>query len=130
MGMASISQLKLLVVDDDLEDLRSFSAILQQNGHEVDAFCSCEEGAAHAAREPYDFVLVSQGGRDFEGQQVIKGAKELDADRPVLVIARCPEMACYLEAMQLGAADYVPKPLSAHELLKAMEPYVSFRAAA
>ncbi len=130
MGQGAKRQIKLLVVDDDLDDLRWYSVMLRRNGYEVDACSSYEEGAKRAAREHYDFVLVGQGGPEFEGQRVIRRAKELDRGRPVLVVARCPEVPCYLEAMQLGAFDYLAKPVSRWELVKAVERHVSMSATA
>ncbi len=110
MGPPGTRPLKLLLVDDDPDDLRWFGVILRRSGYEVVAYSSYEEGATHAAREPYDFVLVSQGGPDFEGQLVIKRARELDRHTPILVVTRCPDTPCYLKAMHLGAVGYLPKP--------------------
>ena len=41
---------------------------------------------------------------------------EIDHQLPVLVVARCLDMGCYLEAMQLGAVDYLAEPVTASEI--------------
>jgi FixJ family two-component response regulator len=42
---------------------------------------------------------------------VVASAIEQDRETPVLVLTRSIDMPCYLESMQLGARDYVEKPL-------------------
>ena len=60
--------------------------------------------------------FVSQGTSNFEGRGVLARAIEQDRHTPVLVLTRSIDMPCYLEAMQLGARDYVEKPLPPSEI--------------
>ena len=53
----------------------------------------------------FDFVVVSQGGSQFEGRPVLERAIEIDRRTPIVVVTRSLDMRCYLEAMQLGALD-------------------------
>ncbi len=115
---------RILIVDDNLEDLRWCSAILEHEGYEVDACNSYVEGAARASTGRYDFVLVDQGGPNFAGQEVVKQATEMNRHTPVLVVTRCLEMSAYLEAMQLGALDYLEMPVPAPFLLREIESHV------
>jgi DNA-binding response OmpR family regulator len=124
MGPEFTPRPKILIVDDNLDDLRWCSRILEHEGYEVDACNSYEEGAAHAAMGSYDFVLVGQGGPNFEGQEVVRRATQLNRHTPVLVVTRCLEMSCYLEAMQLGALDYLEMPIPAPFLLREIETHV------
>jgi response regulator of citrate/malate metabolism len=52
---------------------------------------------------------------------VLKRATEINRSLPVLVVARCLDMGCYLEAMQLGAVDYLVEPLTASEIGRVLE---------
>lgn len=123
MGYPFTPHPKILIVDDNPNDLRWCSAILEREGYAVSA-CSCyEEGAARAAGH-YDFIVVNQGGPNFEGQAVIKQATEQNRHTPVLVVTRCLDMHCYLEAMQLGALDYLEMPVPAPQLLRTIETHV------
>ena len=54
--------------------------------------------------------LPSQGTPAFEGRQVLERALQLHPKVPVLVVARVLDMHCYLEAMDLGAIDYLERP--------------------
>jgi DNA-binding response OmpR family regulator len=118
---------KILIVDDNFDDLRTLGAILDHRGYEVRTCASYTQGASLAAAQHYDFVVVSQGGPNFEGQAVVK--QTLNQHTPVLVVTRCIEMACYLEAMQLGALDYLEKPVPAEFLLREIETHLPTLAA-
>lgn len=102
---------RVLVVDDDLDDLLYYSAVLQHHGYEVRSIPSYSDGATCLDREDFDLIIVSQGSSDFEGRRVLARAIEKDRHTPVLVFTRSVEMSCYLEAIQSGAVDYIEKPL-------------------
>ena len=112
---------KVLLVDESPRDLQYYAAILQGQGHEVRIFPSYSEGWRALEKERFDFVIVSQGSRDFEGRVLLQRAIEIERRLPVLVLTDCLDMGCYLEAMQLGAADYVEKPVLPLELARLME---------
>jgi DNA-binding NtrC family response regulator len=109
---------KLLVVDEEAGDLRTLRLILEGQGFQV-LTCTTYEAAIQCLEtEPFDFVVVSQGTQAFEGRKVLNRAMELDRHRPVLVVTRSLEMPCYLEAMQMGAIDYLVKPIPPADLLR------------
>ncbi len=124
MNPSTISKAKILFVDEDTDELHWFGDVLRHEGYDVDAYESFEDGANCAACGSYDFVLVSQGGPSFEGHCVLERATERDRRMPVLVLARCMEMRCYLEAMQLGALDYLEKPVPAAFLVRTIESHI------
>jgi two-component system response regulator HydG len=107
---------RVLLVDEDLKDLLYYSAVLQHHGYEVRSTPSYDDGGTCLDREHFDVVIVSQGGIKFEGRPVLERAMEKDRDTPVLVMTRSVDMPCYLEAIQLGAHDYIEKPLSPSEI--------------
>ena len=107
---------RVLIVDDDLNDLLSYSAILQHEGYEVRSIASYKEGADCVDRENFNLVIVSQGTVAFEGRSVLARAFERNHGIPIFVLSRSSDIDCYLEAMQMGAFDYREKPLAASEL--------------
>ncbi len=115
---------KILLVDESLKDLQYYAAILQWQGHEVRTALSYAEGWLALERERFDFVIVSQGSREFEGRVLLQHAIEIERHLPVLVLTDCLDMGCYLEAMQLGAADYLEKPVLPSEIARLMETHV------
>jgi DNA-binding NtrC family response regulator len=118
---------KLLLADDDLDDLRRYSKSLNHLGYDVRSFASYSAAATCLGFDTFDLVVVSQGTSNFEGRQVVARAIEEDRHTPVLVLTRSIDMPCYLEAMQLGARDYVEKPLLPSEIGSLVERYVLTR---
>ena len=124
---AAIPKAKLLVVDEDPRDMCEYCGMLRERGDDVHCVCSYAEGVACLGGESVDLVIVSQGSSAFEGRRVVERAIEKDRRIPVLVLARSVDMGCYLEAMQLGAFDYLEKPISATEILNLVTAHIRSR---
>lgn len=107
---------KALVVDYNCDDLRSYAEVLRRMGFEVKTFTDFHQAASCLQREPADFVFVNQGSAAFEARGVVQQALARDRHTPVIVLAPHLDLGCYLEAVQLGAADYLEKPLAPAEL--------------
>ena len=120
---------KLLVVDEDLDDLLYYAAVLQHQGYEVHSIPSYQEGVAWVGREDFDLILVSQGSANFEGRSVLARAIEKDRHAPVVVLSRSIDMPCYIEAMQSGARDYLEKPLLPSEIGQLVRKFLRTRTA-
>jgi DNA-binding NtrC family response regulator len=75
---------------------------------------SYEEGARRVEMEEFDFAIVGQGSASFEGRCVLERAAEMHRNIPIVVVARCLDIHCYLEAMDLGAVDYLESPEPDH----------------
>lgn len=119
-----IPKARVLVVDDDPQDLEDYRRIFEERGYEVFTVLDYSQGLVTLDSRPVDFILLSQGSPAFEGRVVLERAIAIDRRLPVLVLARTVEMECYLEAMQLGAFDYLEKPVGAAELVRALETHV------
>ena len=115
---------QVLLVNEDRDDLHHYGAILQGYGFHVWGCESYEEGARLLDSERFDFIIVSQGGPNFEGRCIVEHANQIDRRLPVLVMARSLEMPCYLEAMQLGAVDYLAEPVNLQELGRTVETHL------
>ena len=125
-----LTRRRVLLVDEDARDLQYYGAVLQEEGYEVRACESYAQGAECLDKETYDFVVVSQGSRAFEGRFLLEQVMTVDRRLPVLVLTRCVDMDCYMEAMQLGAVDYLEKPLPPAEIVRIVETHLRPRAAA
>jgi len=115
---------KVLLVDPNSRDLEYYRSVLLGQGHSVTACTSYTEGALLLKWDSFDLIIVSQGSRSFEGRVLVERAIEIDRHLPVLVLTECLDIGCYLEAMHLGAADYVEKPLRADEVARLVESQV------
>ncbi len=115
---------KVLLVDLDEQDLNYLADVLKHCGYEVRPFLSYSEGARCLQHEGVDFVVVSQGGPALHARPLLEMALMKDRHLPVLVVTRSVDMRCYLEVMQLGAVDYLEKPLLPAELLRVLETHL------
>lgn len=112
-----IARQRVLLVDEEVCDLEKYAQHLRDRGLVVRACSSYEEAERFLERESFDLVIVDQGGPAFEGRAIAARSIMKDRRVPVLVTTRYHHMAAYMEAMQLGAADYLEKPIPLHEFL-------------
>jgi DNA-binding NtrC family response regulator len=118
---------RILLVDEDEKDLKHFTTLLGRMGYSVRAFVNHWEAEGCLEHEHFDFVIASQGSPAFETHHLVELTLARDRHTPVLVLTRCLEMKCYLEAMQLGAADYLEKPLSSTEFERVVKAHCQSR---
>ena len=110
-----------------------YRTLMEGQGFKVRACSSFESALKCLDAELFDFVLVSQGSRAFEGRAVLEHAMRQNRHRAALVVTHCIDMSCYLEAMQMGALDYLEKPIAPTELLRFVQSHIQngqFRALA
>jgi DNA-binding NtrC family response regulator len=129
-GVGITLQGKILLVDDDAKDLEAYSSCLRQEGYEVRALASYSQGLSCLKSERFDLVMVTQGSPRFEGRDILERAIEIDRHTPVLVLARSVDMRCYIDAMYLGALDYLEKPLPATQVLRLVKSHLRLRVGA
>lgn len=100
----------VLLILEESHDLEIYGSLLRHRGYETLMCTSPSEGINSLETESVSLVIVSQGTPAFEGRQVLERSLQLDPKVPVLVVARVLDMHCYLEAMDLGAIDYLERP--------------------
>lgn len=120
----------VLVVDEDRADLVYYRTVLQRAGCAVVTCDSYDEALDCLRAEQFDLVVLSQGTSAFEGRRVLEKAIAMDRAGQVLVVSRVLNMSCYLEAMQLGARDYLEEPVPEHDIIRAAETCLTSRAVA
>jgi DNA-binding NtrC family response regulator len=114
----------VLLVDEDSEYLEHIRRITQGMGYNIHACNSYAEGIRQLESRAFEFVIVGQGSRFFEGRCVVERASKINRRSPVVVIGRQLEMECYLEAMQLGAVDYVAGPSVGAEIARVLHDHL------
>ncbi len=121
---------KTLLVDEDPRDVRYFYGMLRAMGHEVVVSVSYEEALARLEREDFDMVVVAQGSPAFDGRPVLARALDVDPERPVLVVARTLDIDCYMEAMEMGAADYLERCAAPRDFMRSVDAHLRAKQAA
>jgi DNA-binding NtrC family response regulator len=111
---------KALVIDDEQIVLDSVSQILIDENYEVDVSLSGREGLDWAIERPYDIVLTDIRMPDIGGMRVLRDIKRIKSSLPVLIITGYATAKSAVQAMKLGAADYIEKPFEPEQLLEAV----------
>ncbi|HXH50623.1 MAG TPA: response regulator [Terriglobia bacterium] len=117
---------KVLMVLDEPDTLDHYSELLRTLGYEVLACPSYGEALGMLQNGAFDLVTVGQGSASFEGKDVLMRALEIDRNLPVLVLARNSDMENYLEAMQLGAVDYLEMPVPQEEFMRVLRTHLLY----
>lgn len=115
---------RILLVDPEVQDRERNTRYLRDRGFVVCACGSYEEGAQSLKGKYFDMVIVDQGGPAFEGEFVLQLSMARNRNVPVLVLTRHRNRASYLEAMQMGAVDYLEKPLTQEILMWTIETHL------
>ena len=100
----------VLLVFEDHQDLENYGSVLCSLGYRILMCSSADEAIQILEKEDVSVVLVSQGTHAFEGRRVLESSLRLHPTAPVLVVARVLDIQCYLDAMDLGASDYLERP--------------------
>ncbi|NVM24543.1 MAG: response regulator [Desulfobacterales bacterium] len=111
---------KALVIDDEQIVLDSVSKILTAENYEVAVSLSGREGLNWAIERPYDIVLTDIRMPDIGGMRVLMHIKRAKPSLPVVIITGYATVRSAVQAMKLGAADYLEKPFTPDQLLKAV----------
>jgi DNA-binding NtrC family response regulator len=107
---------RLLVVDDEQLIRWSLEQTLASGGYDVSSV-SLGEAALSAVREdPPDVILLDLKLPDVDGLQVLRHLKELNPHIQVLIMTAYADVGTAVEAMKLGAYDYLPKPIDFENL--------------
>jgi phosphoserine phosphatase RsbU/P len=109
---------KLLLIDDDDAVRRSFSVYLKDSGYDTLQAPNGAEGVALFESERPDLVLCDLRMPDLDGIDVMRQVASIDPNTPVIVISGYGEVGDAVQALRLGAADYLMKPIKNLEVLE------------
>jgi DNA-binding NtrC family response regulator len=107
---------KVLIFDEDVEDLARHAEPFEAHGFEVHKCASVESAMRSVEREDFDLALVDQGSKDFEGLRVLRHLIRYNSHTPFIVMTRRKEMLCCRQALTLGAMNYLEKPVPRAEM--------------
>jgi len=119
---------RLLLVDDDEVFLRPLHRTLELAGYEVLPVQSGEEALDTLKREDVDLVLTDKRLPGMDGVVLVRQIKADHADLAVVVMTAYGTIESAVEAMRLGAEDYLVKPFEAAEMLLVIRRAIEFQA--
>ncbi len=110
----------LLLVDDDRHLLASMADWLRDQGYAVDAAATLAEGRAAVERKPYDLVLADIRLGADDGFDLLTHCRKVRPATSVIMITGYGTVEAAVDAIRLGAFDFLTKPLIDEELLMAV----------
>jgi DNA-binding NtrC family response regulator len=116
---------RILIVDDERAILVALRGLFGKEGYEVDTASSGEEAVRKIEAGRFHVVVTDLSMDGISGMQVLERARTVDPDLAVVMMTAHGSEKAAVQAMKLGATDYLPKPFDNDELRvvvrKAME---------
>jgi DNA-binding NtrC family response regulator len=110
------TQASLLLVDDDRHVLNSMADWLREQGYRTDTAPTLAEGVAAVDRKPYDLVLADIRLGEADGFDLLAHCRRTRPDTSVIMITGYGTVESAVEAIRLGAFDFLTKPLMDEDL--------------
>jgi two-component system KDP operon response regulator KdpE len=107
---------RILLVDDELAIQRAIGPLLRSRGYDVDTAGTGAEALQMFTARPPALVVLDLGLPDLEGTEVCRRIRET-SEVPIIVLSARAAEADKVQALDLGADDYVTKPFGPEELL-------------
>jgi DNA-binding NtrC family response regulator len=106
---------RILVIDDDAIACEFLQEALSRAGYEVDAFTSAKK-ALREDLSAYDLLMSDIRMPDMDGLQFLRQVHEKWPDLPVILMTAYGSLETTMEALRLGAWDYISKPFSPDQI--------------
>jgi signal transduction histidine kinase/DNA-binding response OmpR family regulator len=116
-----IPKARILVVDDEKNVLTTIQAILQEDGFEVDIANDGKPAIEAIRARHYDLVLTDLKMPEVDGLAVLAEARKSSPNTVTMMMTGYGSLPSALEAVQLGAYDYLLKPMEVPELKHAVK---------
>jgi DNA-binding NtrC family response regulator len=112
---------RILIVEDRDSLRRMLEAALGQEGYEVATAADGQAGIRMLSERPFDFVLTDLKLPDVSGLRVLEASRAAQPRVPVVVLTGYGTVGTAVEAMKLGAYDFLEKPLELDDLSRLIE---------
>ncbi|RMG76560.1 MAG: sigma-54-dependent Fis family transcriptional regulator, partial [Bacteroidetes bacterium] len=109
--------MKVLIIDDELDMLRSLELLLTNAGMVVLTESNPEKGIKAAVEQNIDILLCDLFMPEIDGFQIIKSVLEKKPNLPIIIFSAYGTIERAVEAMKLGAYNFIEKPFNAEHLI-------------
>ncbi len=115
----------ILIIDDNETIREGLAHVVKKAGHEAVVTSSGTAGIDAFKKKPADFVITDLKMEGTTGVDVLKAITALDADVPIMIITGFGTVETAVEAMKLGAFDFITKPIQTEvvrlKIMRALE---------
>jgi two-component system response regulator AtoC len=108
---------RILIIDDEESFRHMLSVILIKEGYEVEASSNGEEGLQKAAASPFDQILCDIRMPHMDGLEFLRKIKKTGVEAAIIMMSAYGTVDTAIEAMKLGAYDYISKPFKPDEII-------------
>ncbi len=108
---------RILIVDDEESFRHMLSVILIKEGYEVETSSNGEEGLQRAAASTFDQILCDIRMPRMDGLAFLREIKKTGTEATIIVMSAYGTVDIAIEAMKLGAYDYISKPFKPDEII-------------
>jgi len=108
---------RILVVDDESGMRKSLGMILRRERYQVTEAASVAEAVGHFRAEPYDLVIADLMMEPLNGYDLLALVARYRPGCPVMIMTAFGTQEARVEALRLGAADFLDKPIQAPAIL-------------
>ena len=116
-----MKSLHILVIDDEKVICDACRLILSEKGHVIDLTNNGEAGLKALSKEVYDLLLLDMKLSDMDGTEILKKVCKEKPKLCVVVMTGYSTLSNAIQAMKLGASEYLSKPFTDDELIAAVE---------
>jgi DNA-binding response OmpR family regulator len=109
--------MKILVIEDEARILSFLARGLEAEGYRVEGASDGRDGLARAVQDEWDLVLLDLMLPGLNGLDVLDALHRRRPELPVLILSARADLPTKLRGFELGASDYVAKPVALDELL-------------
>ncbi|MEO0304820.1 MAG: response regulator, partial [candidate division WOR-3 bacterium] len=108
---------RILWIDDQIDNLRSLSKFLENEGYEVIPSSSGQDGLERVKNETFDLIILDQYMPGLDGIETLSLLKEYSSNIPVIMVTKADDKDIIKNAISLKINDYLIKPINAMQLL-------------
>ena len=121
------SKVKILIVDDERTLCETLSEVLNEEGYATEIAFDGKEGLEKMRQTPFDVIFCDLRMPKMDGLNLLKKTQEIQPDAFFIVMTAFGSQNTTLEALKLGAYDYVVKPLIFEDVLLKLKHLVAFQ---
>ena len=115
--MEKAMEAKVLLVDDEEDFLETLSNRLELRGLKVSTVTSGEQAISEAQQQDYDAIVVDLSMPGIDGLETLKRIKADNPSAEIIMLTGHGSVQSGVEAMKLGAGDFLQKPVELSELM-------------